>query len=71
VITMMWQHSVPCLSCVLGPQGEEDDLKSVTHPPSLTIRVKGEKCLRLKHCGVLQAVATSIVLLQAEVLGLW
>jgi hypothetical protein len=67
VISMMWQHSVPCLSCVLGPQ-EEKDYKSMAHPSSLTIKVKGEKCLSLEHYGVLQVVATSTVLLQGEVL---
>lgn len=52
VITMMWQYSVPCLSCVLGPQ------EPMKYPSFLATKVKGEKYLRLEHYGVLQVVAT-------------
>jgi DNA modification methylase len=58
---MMWLHSVPCLSCVLGLREEEEeeeevDLKSMTPPYSLATKVKGGKCLSLEHNGVLQVV---------------
>ena len=55
VITMMWQYSVPCLNCVLGPQ------EPMKYPSFLATRVKGEKYLRLEHYGVLQVVATLTV----------
>jgi len=52
---MMWQYSVPCLSCVLGPQEPKK------YPSFLATKVKGEKYLRLEHYGVLQVVATLTV----------
>lgn len=71
VITMMWLHSVPCLSCAVGLRKEEEgDFKSTTLPSSLATKVKGGKCLRLEYNGVLQVVATLTALLQGEVSGL-